>query len=230
MVKVVDGREVFLHPGDVIFGRKKASGATGLSEKCVRNAIERLTRRASIRASQRASTYTIYSIVNWAIYQPTLEEEGQQKGHPNTHSGASTRASTGASQGPAQGPQEKNLELEELKELKEGESFGLTSLVELWNDRADMKLPRIVKLTEDRKRKARLRIREHPDRGFWVACINRLNASSFCLGDNDRGWSANFDFLLQPKSLAKLVEGSFDNRAKKGTPTRGEEHGLFDAF
>lgn len=222
MTQVIDGREIFLHPGDVVFGRKRASDATGLSEKCVRNALERLTRRASIRASQRASTYTIYSIVNWAIYQGEELDEGQLMGHPNAHSGASTRASTGASQGPAQGPQEKNLELEEVKR----ESFGPTALFELWNDRADLKLRRVTQHTEERKRKARLRLKEHPDREFWVACINRLNASAFCLGENDRGWVASFDFIIQPKSLAKLVEGCYDNRTRPtALPFCGDPHG-----
>ncbi len=31
----------------------------------------------------------------------------------------------------------------------------------------------------------------------------------FCLGENDRGWKANFDFLLQPTSFTKLLEGTY---------------------
>jgi hypothetical protein len=39
-----------------------------------------------------------------------------------------------------------------------------------------------------------------------IAAVER---SPFCRGENDRGWKADFDFLLQPKSFNRLIEGFY---------------------
>jgi hypothetical protein len=41
--------------------------------------------------------------------------------------------------------------------------------------------------------------------------MDALERSAFCRGENDRGWRADFDFLLQPKSFTKLLEGAYDH-------------------
>jgi uncharacterized protein YdaU (DUF1376 family) len=46
-----------------------------------------------------------------------------------------------------------------------------------------------------------------------LEAIGRVEASAFCRGENERGWRADLDFLLQPKSFGRLLEGHFDNRA-----------------
>lgn len=40
--------------------------------------------------------------------------------------------------------------------------------------------------------------------------MDRVRASPFLRGDNDRGWRASLDFLLKPESFAKLMEGAYD--------------------
>jgi hypothetical protein len=45
----------------------------------------------------------------------------------------------------------------------------------------------------------------------WTRVFDALERSAFCRGENDRGWRADFDFLLQPKSFTKLLEGAYDH-------------------
>ena len=42
--------------------------------------------------------------------------------------------------------------------------------------------------------------------------MRRIVLSDFCNGKNDRGWKANFDFLLRPNTHIKAMEGAYDNR------------------
>lgn len=42
-----------------------------------------------------------------------------------------------------------------------------------------------------------------------LEAIAKVEASAFCRGDNDRGWKADFDFLLQPRSLVKILEHGY---------------------
>lgn len=83
-------------------------------------------------------------------------------------------------------------------------------VVEAWNDMACRHgLPKVAKLTPARRRTLNARIREHPISDFTEA-ISAIERSPFLLGENDRAWRADFDFILQPTSFTKLIEGSYD--------------------
>ena len=73
----VSGKSIELQPGQFIFGRKKASIETGLSEQNVRTAIKHLisTRNITIKSTNK---YTIITIVNWDRYQVQEDEVNQQ--------------------------------------------------------------------------------------------------------------------------------------------------------
>lgn len=83
-------------------------------------------------------------------------------------------------------------------------------VVEAWNELAEERgLAKVVKVTPNRKRQIQARLKEyHPD--DWSKALGAIYRSKFLCGENDRGWKADFDFLLQPKSFVKLVEGSYD--------------------
>jgi hypothetical protein len=85
-----------------------------------------------------------------------------------------------------------------------------SEIIEAWNiTAADLGLPRIVKLTADRKRKLAARCKDSTLEEFQQA-LESIRRSKFLQGGNKDGWKANFDFFLQPKSFAKLIEGSYD--------------------
>lgn len=83
-------------------------------------------------------------------------------------------------------------------------------VVEAWNVLADRHgLPKVRRLTDERKRKlaTRLRATTFDD---WTEAIQAIDRNPWLRGENDRGWRADFDFILQPKSFTKLIEGSYD--------------------
>lgn len=83
-------------------------------------------------------------------------------------------------------------------------------VVEHWNSMAERTgLPAIRKLTLERRRKLAARIRDHPI-DDWICVFDRIERSKFLRGENNRGWAANFDFLLQPSSFVKILEGTYD--------------------
>lgn len=64
------------------------------------------------------------------------------------------------------------------------------------------------------KRRAALtqRLKEAGGLDGWLAALAKAQASPFCCGQNKTGWRANFDFLTQQSSFAKLMEGNYDAR------------------
>lgn len=77
-------------------------------------------------------------------------------------------------------------------------------------------LPKISRLTETRRRQLAKRWNEDKERQnteWWRQLFRRAAKSDFICGRVPHAsWIGNFDFLLQPKSLTKLLEGSYDNR------------------
>lgn len=83
-------------------------------------------------------------------------------------------------------------------------------VVEAWNALAQRHgLPIVKKLTDKRRKALRARIAEH-DLDDFTEAIAAIERSPFLLGDSKGGWRADFDFLLQPSSFVKLIEGSYD--------------------
>ena len=82
----------------------------------------------------------------------------------------------------------------------------LTPYVTAYNALAEkLRLPLVEKLTNDRKAKLRARLREHGGES-WALVLGQLEHERWMLGDNDRGWRADFDYLLQPKAFNRLIE------------------------
>jgi DNA-binding Lrp family transcriptional regulator len=96
-------------------------------------------------------------------------------------------------------------------DMSSDDDLTVNDVVEAWNDLAvDRGLPKVSKVTEARRRQVQARIKEYPDAGDWSKALSAIDKSKFLCGDNDRGWRANFDFLLQPSTFIKLLEGTYD--------------------
>jgi len=94
------------------------------------------------------------------------------------------------------------------------------SLVEAWNSGTTAPIPKCKELTPKRRTHALARLRDAPI-DTWRDVIARIEASAFCRGQNDRGWVATFDWLLQPETRVKVLEGKYDNRAPTLVPSGG---------
>jgi len=88
--------------------------------------------------------------------------------------------------------------------------LSVNELVSDWNEfAAPLGLRQVVVLSDARRKKAASRLKRFPDIKLWRRAFSNIRGSPFCLGENERGWKADFDFLLQDKSFAKLIEGSY---------------------
>jgi hypothetical protein len=96
-------------------------------------------------------------------------------------------------------------------EEQERAGRSLPPEAETWN-RERRALPLIFGVGKTRAKKLEAR-RAEP---FWVAnfeaAVKKAAASDFCNGKSERGWRASFDWLLQPDTVTRLMEGQYDNR------------------
>jgi biotin operon repressor len=85
-------------------------------------------------------------------------------------------------------------------------------VLEAWNEMAGRLGLSKARMNDQRRQRLRVLIRNHPIDDFTdaIGCVER---NRWMHGENDRGWRADFDFLLQAKSFTRLVEGSYDRSA-----------------
>jgi hypothetical protein len=99
----------------------------------------------------------------------------------------------------------KNLKKDNKKEYSHFTDIAFSE----YNVLADkIGLPQALKLTTDRRKKLSARLDEFGLDG-WRQALSNLEASDFCRGQNDRRWKASLDFLLQPGSFTRVLEGVY---------------------
>lgn len=85
-------------------------------------------------------------------------------------------------------------------------------LMAAWNDITQKPIPRCRELTDKRRKHAKARLAKRP-LSEWRQIIAIVQASKFCRGENDRGWTASFDWLIASDDPAvKALEGTYDER------------------
>lgn len=115
-------------------------------------------------------------------------------------------------------PQGENLpngKSEEKKSNRSGKKINFEKIAELWNienENNDSQLPFVEKVNDERKRaikKFLVELREPT-----LECVEKYFKAFFAalkphhLGENDRGWRANFDFAIKPKQVLRVREGA----------------------
>jgi hypothetical protein len=97
----------------------------------------------------------------------------------------------------------------------------LAQAVSAWNEMADKHgLSQVQRLTDNRRARLKKRLHECGGLDGWAGALKRVTESSFLLGETGR-WKADFDFLMQPDSFAKLMEGTYANRGIPNQPRSG---------
>ena len=85
-------------------------------------------------------------------------------------------------------------------------------LCEIWNEHGK-RLPKCrIPISEDRLKKIKTRVKDTPLQEPWIEAVQRLAESNFANGLSDSSWVATFDWFIKPDSLAKILEGKYDNR------------------
>jgi hypothetical protein len=117
--------------------------------------------------------------------------------------------------------QEQEQEQEQEPEEESDDSSTATEIVprealqmvpDAWNAMAaKCGLSQIVKMTDERLKRLRARVKDYGIDGMLKA-IESVPQSAFLLGDNDRGWKMDFNDLLSPDKCVRLMEGKYHGK------------------
>jgi len=117
---------------------------------------------------------------------------------------------------------------EEVVALSPAPRFDLNEASDAWNALADRKgLARIQRMSEPRRRALKARLAECGGLEGWHAALEKVEASPFLVGQNDRGWRADFDFVVKEANFIKIMEGKYDQRADQKSAAKRAFESLF---
>ena len=81
--------------------------------------------------------------------------------------------------------------------------------------------PRIEDIEGERKKAVAARWRKYGDISVFERVFRIAQASSFMKGENGRDWHADFDWMMRPSNIVKILEHKYDDKptAQTGQPT-----------
>jgi hypothetical protein len=74
-------------------------------------------------------------------------------------------------------------------------------------------LPKINSIKDSRQTRIRTMYRQNPDLVFFENLFKVVQESNFLCG-RDTPWKANFDWVIKPANLTKIIEGNYTNKQK----------------
>lgn len=103
-------------------------------------------------------------------------------------------------------------------EISQKDRFPYKEITDLYNQICT-DLPACVKLSESRKKAIRARISSGYTVEDFKTLFQKTKDSSFLAGRNNRNWIASFDWLIKDGNMAKVLEGTFDDRSQEQKAT-----------
>ena len=101
----------------------------------------------------------------------------------------------------------------------------------------NVKWPQVQKVSPQRRSALKARIKDVGGLDAWCEAITRAGKSPHLTGNNNRGWTATFDWLVNPTNFTKLMEGNYDERSNAGNQQQsnsnarsGAHHSLMAGF
>jgi hypothetical protein len=201
------GRRFDLKRGQLAVSQRDMADALDRDKAWVERLWKRCRDEAMISVSYEAGSAVI-TICNYEQYQ--AETSGREAANDDAGEAVS-EADARQTQGTEQRREEgKKKVSSEDKSSSDTPALRPEHIVEKWNEMAERHgLPLIRKLSPDRRRKMLARIRDHPLED-WLDAFDAIERNPWLHGDSRGGWRANIDFLLQPSSFQKLIEGNYD--------------------
>lgn len=101
------------------------------------------------------------------------------------------------------------------------EKIDFVGLMDYFNSTFKNKLPVIKSIDDKRKKAIKARIAQYNKQAVFDVFQLVLN-SPFLLGENDRNWRCDFDWIFKPTNFTRILEGNYNGKRTDTTTTRRE--------
>lgn len=199
-------------------GKRKIAADLNISEERLYNHRKQLIKYGYITVEQERGPggtlgKTIYTLEPIAIERPDTGEPSSE--NPSTGKPRSEKPRTG---NPSYNNNSQNINSfnNNIPKSNRPGRPATAEIVELYHKLCPS-LAKVVKLSEKRKTAIKARLDDYSIEQIKKA-FEMAEQTPGLKGDNDRGWKADFDWLMRPDSIARILEGKYANWAKTKKP------------
>lgn len=189
--------------GSFVTSLQNLAAETGLTVRNVRTALKHLENTGEV-TSNRHVKFSVITVKNYDRYQ-----SGDTQVTVNRQ--ASDSQVTTIEEGKKERKEEYNKSPKGDYESGTPENSIYATIRELYNSVCGS-YPRLVKMSEARKKAINARIRAGYTREDFRILFEKAEASEFLKGANKRNWRATFDWLISDTNMAKVLDGNYDAR------------------
>ena len=185
------GEKIILKPGQLITGRKSIALALHIDESKVERILKSLKSEQQIE-QQTSSKNRLISITNWEFYQQSEQQIEQQVNNKRTTSEQQVNTN-------------KNI-----KNDKNGRKDICQNILDLFN-KICCSLGTVKNITKNRAETICGSLKTYSVDDFKKV-FEKAEQSDFLKGNNNRNWSASFDWLIKEDNMAKVLEGKYNKQ------------------
>lgn len=195
------GKRTTLQKGQLITGTISISKKLKINKDKVQRILKRFEIDKQIE-QQTSNKNRLITILNWDKYQITDKQFDKQV--INNCETTDKQVIT-------------NKNIKNNKNEKNVNKYD--SVIEIYNFNRP-NLPKVQKITDKRKTSINKFLKEYTKEQFIEIC-RIANNNDFLMGKNDRGWKADFDFLMRVDKATSILEGKYENIVRNNN-TLGE--------
>ena len=115
---------------------------------------------------------------------------------------------------------EEDKDIDKERDIR-GNRVDYQQIADMYNATC-VSFPRLTRLSEKRKRAIKARLRKYSiddiQRVFEIA-----EESDFQKGENNRNWSADFDWMMNDTNMAKILDGKYANRKSTASSKKAKD-------
>jgi DNA-binding transcriptional regulator GbsR (MarR family) len=205
--------------GERITSEVKLAKKWGWSRTKVRTFLKLLEQDDMIENIKENGKRTRLKVLNYSNYQGLENSKKTEKkqGENNTKTRAKQERNTNNNDN------NKNNDNNDNKD-KNKPSVPYQKIKKLYNEICGEELSSIRTMSDQRRKHLRARWKEEGNLNVFEYLFRKTIQSDFLTGDNDRGWQADFDWLIKNETnFNKVLEGRYDNSGKKSGQSEKDE-------
>lgn len=114
---------------------------------------------------------------------------------------------------------------------QKSQNIPYSEIKRLYNGICGGKMPKVLNLSDARRRSIKSRFADGYTAEDFQRMFETAAASPFLCGENERSWVANFDWLIKPANMVKVLEGNYSARSEENQPqNHSYDLDMFDSF
>jgi hypothetical protein len=115
--------------------------------------------------------------------------------------------------------QKSNTDNSSKKEIQKNKNTNYQSIVDEFN-KICISFPKVQIINQTRKKSIQSRLNSGYTIEKFTTLFEKAQTSGFLKGENDRNWTATFDWLINETNMTKVLEGNYDNKANTYTKNK----------